>query len=342
MESYTDPKFPGAFTGKAAFHRALGKGKLSDVTKFLEGNNAYTLHKPTQKPRRFRRIYSRGIGYHFQADLVDMSSDSAVNDGFKWIITVIDTFSKHLWAFKIKNKTGNSVYNALKSLIETHKPQKFETDEGGEFLNKKFQRFLAANGVDHYSVSSDRKCAIVERANRTLRMRMSRAFTALGKPRWVDILDDLVNGYNNSYHRSIKMRPVDVTKENEKKVRKILYPPRPKKRPPKLAVGDSVRITRLKNPFEKGSEQTWQYEIFSISKIKNTDPVTYSIKDFNGEVLKGSFYEVEVQKVNISSGIYPVEKIIQKKKEKGKLQYLVKWKGYSDAANSWVDHRDLF
>ena len=80
----------------------------------------------------------------------------------------------------------------------------------------------------------------------------------------------------------------------------------------------------------------WQYEIFSISKVKNTDPVTYSIKDYNGEVLKGSFYEVEVQKVNISSDIYPVEKIIQKKKEKGKLKYLVKWKGYSDAANSQI------
>ena len=145
------------------------------------------------------------------------------------------------------NKTGNSVYNALKSLIETHKPQKFETDEGGEFLNKKFQRFLAANGVDHYSVSSDRKCAIVERANRTLRMRMSRAFTALGKPRWVDILDDLVNGYNNSYHRSIKMRPVDVTKENEKKVRKILYPPRPKKRPPNNTCTHMCRSGQLSN-----------------------------------------------------------------------------------------------
>ena len=339
MESYTDPKFPGAFTGKAAFSRAIGK-PLSDVTKFLEGNDAYTLHKPTRKPRRFRRIYSRGIGYHFQADLVDMSSDAAVNDGYKWIITVIDTFSKRLWVFKMKDKRAKTVYDALKPLIEKHKPQKFETDDGGEFKGK-FKKLLADNGVDHYSVSSDRKCAVVERVNRTLRTRMFRAFTVLGKPRWVDILDDLANGYNNSYHRSIKMRPIDVTKENENEVRKNLYPPRPKKRPPKLKVGDSVRISRLKNPFEKGAEQTWKFEIFYISKVKNTNPVTYNVKDFNGEVLKGSFYEEEVQKVS-PSGVYKVDKIIKKRTVKGKLQYLVKWKGYSDAANSWVKHRDLF
>ena len=342
MDRYTDPKFSGAFTGQEAFRRALGRSGKKKVKEFLQGNDAYTLHKPTRKPRRFRRIYTLGINYHFQADLVDMSKFAKENNGYKWILNVIDTFSKKLWAFKIKNKSAKSVLDVIKPLLEKHKPQKLETDLGTEFKNEKLQNLLKKHKIDHYSVSSDRKCAIVERVNRTLKTRMYRAFTAQGSHRWIDILDDLVAGYNNTYHTSTKFKPNAVNKNNEEEVRENLFPPLPARSPPKLKEGDSVRITRKKNIFEKGYERTWSFEVFFISKVRKTNPVTYAIEDYKGEEIEGSFYESEVQKVDKSKDIYLVEKVIDKKKVKGKVVCFVKWKGYPSAANSWIKHEELY
>lgn len=341
---YTDPNYSGAFSGKESFYRSVKdkdkKVKRSQLNKVLLKSDAYTLHKPVRKPKRYRRIYSKGINHHYQADLVDLSAYSDSNDGYKWIMTFIDTFSKKLWVLKLKNKSAKTVYDALKPLLTKLKPQKFETDEGKEFTNKQLQQLLKELNIKHYSVSSDQKCAIAERVNRTLKTKMFRSFTARGSHRWVDILDKLVHGYNNSFHRSIKMKPSEVTKDNESLVRKTLYPPEPPRDPPKLFLGDTVRISGLKGIFQKGYEQTWSYEIFTVSEVRNTNPVTYRVKDFTGEELKGSFYESQLQKVDKSNNIYAIDKVLKTRKVRGKIQYFVSFKGYPDSANRWVD--DLY
>ena len=171
---------------------------------------------------------------------------------------------------------------------------------------------------------------------------MYRAFTARGSRVWYNILSDLVNGYNNSYHRSIKHTPNQVNHGNESEVRDILFPPEAARKPPKLKMNDTVRITRKKSVFQKGYLQTWSYEIFYISEIKNTNPVTYGIKDYSSDPIKGSFYESELQVVDKSSNIYPIEQIVRRRRYRGKTQYLVKYIGYSDIFNSWVDQEDLF
>ena len=105
---YNNPKFPGAFGGKKNFYREVRKlyplVKFKDIEQFLMSNDSYTLHKPVRAPRKYRRIYTKFIGYLYQIDLVDMSKFSRENDGFKWIITCIDTFSKKAWVFKTKDK----------------------------------------------------------------------------------------------------------------------------------------------------------------------------------------------------------------------------------------------
>ena len=134
------------------------------------------------------------------------------------------------------------------------------------------------------------------------------------------------------------MTPIEASKkENELTVWRNLYPDRYKTHnlQPKFSVGDEVRITKKKKVFEKGYTTRWTEEIFTIKKIQNTDPITYKLEDLQGEEIKGSFYEQELQKT--AQQIYRIEKII--KKEKGKS--LVKWKGYSDKFNSWVDNKDL-
>eukprot|EP00116_Pleurobrachia_bachei_P011713 sb/3471975/ len=171
---------------------------------------------------------------------------------------------------------------------------------------------------------------------------MYKAFTSRGSHRWIDILDKLVLAYNRSFHRAIKMSPLEVTKNNEAAVRATLFPKLAPPLPPKLKVGDTVRVTAKKSTFQKGYEQGWSHEIFTVSSIKATTPVTFSIKNIGGQVIPRSFYSSEIQLVDKSNNIWRVDRVIKKRKYRNKVQYLVKWKGYQDIFNSWVDHKDLF
>lgn len=343
---YRDPKFNGSLGGKDRFYKALKvkypSVKRSEVEKFLKSYDGYTLHKPVQKPRRYRRIYSKGISYCYNIDLVDMSALARENKGWKWIINVIDTFSRHIWCFKTKNKEGKTITNAMRSLLTTNRPKKIECDSGSEFVNRDFKALLNRLNIKMYHTYSIRKGAMVERANRTLKTRMYRMFTTQGSHVWYDKLDALVDSYNNSYHRSIKCAPNEVTRANEADIRATLYPALPRAKKASFKVGQTVRITRKKNVFQKAYLQSWSHEVFYVAKILKTNPVTYNIKDYSGETIKGCFYKSELQIVDKSSEIYTVEKIVKRRTHQGRTQYQVKWQGYPSTFNSWVDQSDLF
>ena len=148
-----------------------------------------------------------------------------------------------------------------------------------------------------YSTENEEKSSVVERWNRTMKERMFKYFTANNTTKYYDVLDKLVNDYNNSYHSSIDMTPVEASKKkNESSVYKTLYPPEEPPKKPKFEVGDRVRITKKKKFFEKGYTPRWTREIFVISEVQHTNPITYKIKDLNDEEIIGSFYERELQK----------------------------------------------
>lgn len=343
---YHDPKFNGSLGGKRRFYQALKAKyphiKRTAVEKFLRSDDAYTLHKPVQKPRKYRRVYSKGISYCYNIDLIDMSHLAKENKGYKWIINCIDTFSRRMWCFKTKNKRGKTITDVLRALLTENRPKKIECDSGTEFVNRHFKALLRRLRIKMYHLYSPRKGSIVERANRTIKGKMYKMFTAHGSHVWHDKLDDLVESYNNSYHRSIRRAPNEVTHANEAEVREILYPPLPAAQKARLKVGDSVRITKKLHVFQKKYEQLWSYEVFYISKILKTNPVTYNIKDYNNEAIKGSFYHSELQVIDKSSDIYAIERIIRTRRTRSQTQYLVKYQGYSDSFNSWIDQSDLF
>ena len=174
---------------------------------------------------------------------------------------------------------------------------------------------------------------------------MYRSFTARGTHRWIDILQDLVSGYNNSKHRSTGFKPNDVNASNEREIRKKLFPKIKKKKlhtKSYFQIGDSVRITRKKSVFQKGYEQTYSYEVFKVSEIKDTYPVTYGLQDYKNADIKGSFYKNEIQLVDKSDNIWPIEKIVDTRKHHGQTEYLVKYLGYPSEANTWIPQTDLF
>ena len=163
---------------------------------------------------------------------------------------------------------------------------------------------------------------------------MWKYFTANNSYKYIDILPALVEKYNNSYHRSIKCKPVEAQKTaNREKVLTNLYGKKTEKPLPKFKIGDRVRITKKKTIFDKGFTPNWTDEIFTISEIKPTVPVTYTIKDEKGELLGGSFYEQELQLSH--STTYRIEKVLRRRVRNGQKEEYVKWRGYDSSYNSW-------
>ena len=177
----------------------------------------------------------------------------------------------------------------------------------------------------------------MERFNRTLKSKLWRYFTKHDTLAYVDILDAVVDTYNRTPHRSIGMAPDDVTSGNKARVWFRLYADHVDYKESSLGVGDAVRISKARRVFKKGYLAQWTEEIFTIVERKSTRPPTFVLKDYGGEVLKGTFYPQELQKVSKADDVYRVEKILKRKKN----QVLVKWLGYPVKFNSWVNVKDL-
>ena len=294
---------------------------------------AEELHKPVKRKFRKRRVLVSGIDKIWAADLADMTALKDYNDGYTFLLLVIDTFSKYGWIIPLKNKKGKTVVDALKDIFEKRKPEKLWTDKGTEFKNEDVKKL-----IEIYSTENEEKSSIVERWIRTMKEKIWKYFTDNNTYKYIDVLPDLVEDYNNTVHSSTKLTPIDASKKkNELTVWRNLYPDRYKtsRLNPKFSVGDEVRITKKKKDFEKGYTTRWTEEIFTIKEIRETNPITYKLEDLQGEEIKGTFYEPELQKTK--QQIYRIEKVIEK--EKGRS--FVKWKGYPDKFNSWVDNKDL-
>ena len=146
-----------------------------------------------------------------------------------------------------------------------------QSDEGSEFTNNQIQIFFKDNNIKWYhTYNRDIKCSICERYNRTILNKICKNFTLNNNTIWINDLGKLANEYNNSYHRSIKMNPINAsTKSNEDIVRNNLYNFKTTNKKPKFSIGDIVRVSLLKNTFEKSYTSNWSEEIFIIDNIKN-------------------------------------------------------------------------
>ena len=300
---------------------------------------AEELHKPVKRKFRKRRVLVSGINKIWAADLADMRAFAKYNNGNTFLLLVIDTFNKYGWIIPLKDKKGETVVNAFKTIFkEGRTPEKLWTDKGREFYNKNMNDLRKLYDIELYSTENEEKSSIVERWIRTMKEKMWKYFTDNNTYKYIDVLPDLVEDYNNTVHSSTKLTPKEASKKkNELTVWRNLYPDRYKtsRLNPKFSVGDEVRITKKKKVFEKGYTTRWTEEIFTIKEIRETNPITYKLEDLQGEEIKGTFYEPELQKTE--QQIYRIEKVI--KKEKGRS--FVKWKGYSDKFNSWVDNKEL-
>ena len=273
--------------------KSMESGIKKDTTKSSSLLLANELHKPVTKKFNKRKVYSQFKDNIWGVDLADMQSLSKKNKGIKYLLCAIDLYSKYAFIVPLKDKKGISVTNGFNKIIKQsgRKPNKIWVDQGSEFYNHVFKRCLSRNNVIMYSTYNEGKSVVAERFIRTLKNKLYKHMTATGKNVYYDVLDDIVNEYNNTKHNTIKMKPKDVENNNKR-----VYIDEHNEKRSRFKVGDRVRISKFKNIFAKGNTPNWSTETFIVDKINDTVPYTYNIKDLNDEGIIGSFYDRELQK----------------------------------------------
>ena len=261
-------------------------------------DEAKELFRRTVKKFKKRKIITRGIDDLWAADLLVLRQYSRKNKGYKYILTVIDTFSKYLFLEPLKTKTGKEVTEAFKKIIKQskRKPNLLHVDKGKEFVNKDFKKMLEKKHIIMYHTENAEKSAIAERANRTINEKLKLYFHIQKNYEWISLLKHITDEYNNKdIHRTIGMPPAKVNKKNEDEIYCRIYNLNSfKLEKPKFKIGDIVRITINKGIFDSKYTRNWTREKFVITKVHYTDPITYSIKDENGENVVGKFYKQEL------------------------------------------------
>jgi transposase InsO family protein len=350
---YYDPASAG---GLGAVERLLKEARRRgiDVSRkrvqdFLADEEAYARHKPVR--RRFERNHTfvGGIDRQWQADLAEVQDLATQNGGVRYLLTCIDVFSKYAWVVPLKSKNAETMVAGLEQLFHMAKdrqPAKLQTDKGKEFYCRPVQELLHRKGIHHFSTESENKAAVVERFNRTLKMRLYRYLTANNTKRYISALQQLVDGYNAAQHRSIGMAPKDVRKTDETAIWLRLYgsssdgvKPKVRKKDTPQA-GEVVRISRWKGPFAKGYEPNWSKETFNIHNVVKHPIPMYELHDAKDEPIVGKFYGKELQRIR--RGEYVVEKVLAERQAgDGTVEVLVKWEGWPASYNSWVDKSSL-
>lgn len=276
----------------------------NNISKPPEDIEIEELFKPVRKNFPTRHFIQKGIDDTWQADLYffyrpkgkledqtynlrtkhepidnDYKKMLRANDGYKYILNVIDTFSKYVWAVPLKTKTGIEVANAFQKIFEERFPKKLHVDKGKEFYNKDVKHILDKFKIKMYSTGTENKASIVERFNRTLGNKFKPfLFKNL---KWIDILPKIIKTYNNTYHRTIKMKPVHVNKKNENHLLATVYYYDISKKKTKFEIDDRVRLSCYVDQYRNKLKTNWTKEIFTIIKVLKSNVIYYKVNDID-------------------------------------------------------------
>lgn len=348
LKDYTTPGHPIAYAGIVNVYNYYNRQvPLTRIKKLLSGNEGYTLHKEFHKQQR-NITYKHYKRYQFQMDLVEVQHIAQKNDGVRYLFNCIDIFTRFAFVRPLKDKSAITVLNAFKSILDEAQtpPYMVVMDKGTEFSNKQFKAFCDSKNIKFINPQASVHAAFIERFNRTLQQLMYKYMTDNETERYIDVLSKLVDTYNNRFHRMIKTTPQQAENNNngehlqlaliqQEQIKQI------KSKKPQLQIGSYVRIAKQKGKFSRSySEQTMQ-EIFKIKSINTKKPIPlYHLTDYDGkEDIIGGFYEFELTPVETK--VFRIEKIIKKRTYRGKCQIFVKWKGFNDTYNSWIDETNI-
>ena len=346
-ENYTKPGHPIAYSGiQQIYSYYNGKIPVKKIQEFLSGNESYTLHREFHKQKR-NTSFTHFKRYQFQMDLVEIQEHAKYNDNTRYLLNVIDTFTRYAFVRPLKDKKATSVLEEFKSILQEaiQKPYMIVMDKGTEFNNNLFYAFCRDNNIKLVTPQANIHAAYIERFNRTLQNIIYKYMTENETNRFVDVLQALVASYNKRKHRIINMSPYEAENNPENHLKINLLQAKTesyiKKQPLKFKIGTYVRIAKQKGKFSRSYQEQTAQEIFKIYKIDTTKKIPlYHIETYNGdEQILGGFYSFELTPV--STNIFRVEKILKKRTVQGIRQLFVKWKGFDAKYNSWINETDI-
>ena len=352
---YYDPSHPASFEGlKTLYQEVKKEGKFNishkQLKAWLEKQESYSLNKAVKRNFQRGHVIVSGIDDQWDADLASFMRYARDNNGYKYLLAVIDIFSRYAWVEPIKDKTAPQIVRAFNKILSNgRKPRRLRTDAAKDFTSRGFQKNLKDKGITHFTTHSEKQANYVERFIKTIKARIWRNMRAKNTSRFIDDLPKLVDSYNKSWHSGILSEPINVNKTNESRLWWQMYWPKdtnikiaPKKRkirnPFVFNVGDKVRISHLRSAFQREYDIKWSTEIFKISKrfLRQNQPI-YKLVDWFNKPVKGTFYQKELQKASVKqSDIYKIEKILEYKgRGKNKLAK-VHWLGWPKKFDSWI------
>ena len=303
-EIYYNPAHPAGYgTGEKLFiamKKKDPKTSREEVFHWLSKQRAHFLSQTRRKFER-RKVLVRGVQHQFQADLMDFSAIANYNYNFKYVLTVIDCFSRKAFAKPLRSKKGFILSRALKEAFQfLGTPKKLQTDQGSEFFNQDVRKFLRERNVAHFFAKQELKAQMVERFNRTLRNKIAKYIFGENTLKFAPQLSNFLQSYNNSVHSALKKyTPNQVNKRNEAEVRTILYKEyfAKNKKLHKFEIGDKVRPIIKRDKFKK-MEKQFEEDIFIITDKVESFPPTYQLKkESNNNAVKGVYYEKQLQLV---------------------------------------------
>jgi len=355
---YYDPAHPAAYAGVDKLYRTVKKeGKFvlgrQKIRNWLLKQEDYAVHKEERKFKR-RRVVAPFVDYQWDVDTADMSAYVKENDAMKYFLLVIDLMSKYVWTVPLRTKTGKEMVDAFKRIFaQGRQPTRIRSDKGSEFANKDVKKYLKDQGVGYFVTQNLVKASFAERAIKTVKSRLAHYMSHKETRHWVDVLSKITDSYNDTYHRTIKRAPAKVKASDSVALWKLIYQPKPRvkvektKKPPRstrkfrFKVGDLVRISFLRRPFQRQYDERWSRELFVVTERFMVEGIPqYKLKDYGGDVITGTFYQNQMNRA-YEQEVYKVEKVIRSRGKAGRKDYLVRWKGWGPKYDSWIKEDDL-
>ena len=345
--AYITPGHPVAYSApqQVAAHFGIGKARARRILEYIEG---YTRHREFKQPRQYNPIYVHKRREQMQADLIDIGGLSRQNNGIRFLLLLIDVFTKRVWVYPLKSKQGVAVEAALKRWLRDlgrPVPDKLMTDQGTEFTNGRVQALLRQRGIEWQPALGTLKACVAERANKTIQILIYKYITEKERLRYVGALSKLVDTYNKRPHRTLEgMSPANADRaRNEGRVQAIHHARytkiAAKRRYPRFKVGEIVRIkTEPKKITSSARAYAEQFkgEYFRIVRINRTLPVPmYYLRSMDtDEFIKGAFYAEELQRQR--GDVYKIERVIRERTRNGQRELYVKWLHFGDRWNQWI------
>lgn len=343
---YTSGQHNVSFSGRNALHRFFKKKTPTELNDMLFSIDTYTRHQPSKKPSAYNVIYSRKKRKNFQGDILELVKLAPWNNGIKYLLLIVDTFSRRLWMEPLKTKTMHENKNKLEKIFKSmggniEHDAVMCYDYGTEVVNSEVKEYLKKIKVKLIH-SSTNKCVIIERLVLSVKRLIMAYITQNESRKYIHALKNFENVINNRFHRMINMSPLEAEKpKNRNKVIEFsqrrydrVFDKRKKK--PKYKVGDKVRFSNTRGIYSRGFDEEFNIEVCRIKSVLTNMPIVmYELYEYDGKTeIKGKWYESELTPWKGST--FKVEEVLKTRKRKGVQEYLVKWLGYPNSYNSYI------